>query len=258
MNSVVSPLFSLVTRLSQLRFLNTISNTRSNISAHYDISNSMFEGIRFIISSILIVTLVAFLSEDMTYSCAIFEDLDADVKKGCLDSLMSEPATVFAKPVASRTPPPPYSPSLGQDELHDAQIRKLMHILTKADVRQSHRVLEIGSGWGSFAILAVQLTGCTVDTITLSQQQQEFARRRITALGLEDHIRVHLMDYRNMPSEWKGQFDRIVSIEMLEAVGQEFLPEYFKVVDWALKPEGGVAVIQSITIPEARKCFLVR
>jgi len=239
MNSVISPLFSLVSRVSQLRFVNSISNTKSNISAHYDISNTMFQ---------------AFLSEDMTYSCAIFEDLDGDLQKPCTNSPISEPKFAIGKPVTSGTPPPPYtsSPITGKDELHAAQVRKLMHVLRKAAVCENHRLLEIGSGWGSFAILAVQMTGCTIDTITLSQQQQEFARRRIAALGLEEKIHVHLMDYRNMPSDWKGKFDRVVSIEMVEAVGKEFLSEYFKVLDWALKPQGGVAVIQSITIPEAR------
>jgi cyclopropane-fatty-acyl-phospholipid synthase len=132
----------------------------------------------------------------------------------------------------------------------------LKHILRKADVRQHHDILEIGSGWGSFAILAAQLTGCRVDTITLSRQQQEFARRRIAELRLEDKIQVHLMDYRNLPREWEGRFDRVVSIEMLEAVGKEYLGTYFKMVDWALKPASGVAVIQSITIPEARKWII--
>ena len=93
------------------------------------------------------------------------------------------------------------------------------HIIRKADIRPGHRVLEIGSGWGSFAIEAVKKTGCTVDTITLSEQQKVLAEERIKAAGLAGRIRVWLMDYRNLPESWKGSFDRVVSIEMLEAVG---------------------------------------
>jgi cyclopropane-fatty-acyl-phospholipid synthase len=201
---------------------------------------------------------IAFLSEDMTYSCAIFEDLDGDLKRDDPGLPKSKVATALVKSITSQSPPPPYScsPVLSKDELHAAQIRKLIHVLSKADIRGNHRVLEIGSGWGSFAILAVQMTGCTVETITLSAHQQELAQRRVSALGLEDRIRVHLMDYRKMPSDWKASFDRVVSIEMLENVGKEFYSEYFKVLDWALKVKGGVAVIQSITIPEARECCM--
>ena len=70
---------------------------------------------------------------------------------------------------------------------------------------------------------------------------------------VESRVKVHLMDYRAMPKEWEGRFDRVVSVEMLEAVGKEFMEEYWGVVDWALKKEGGVGVVQSITIPESRK-----
>lgn len=198
----------------------------------------------------------------MTYSCAIFENLDTDIKKCSVEISKESPPTLYVESGDTPSPPPPpYCswPPLSKeakdskDDLQTAQLRKLKHILCKADVRQHHKILEIGSGWGSFAILAVQLTGCTVDTITLSSQQQDFTRQRIAELGLEDKIQVHLMDYRNLPAEWEGRFDRIVSIEMLEAVGKEYLATYFKVVDWALKPAEGVAVIQSITIPEARE-----
>jgi cyclopropane-fatty-acyl-phospholipid synthase len=188
----------------------------------------------------------------MTYSCGIFEVLDGDTES---DASRDQSSVVSETPRLSSGSPPAYfsSPESSKDDLCTAQMRKLKHVLQKADIRAHHNLLEIGSGWGSFAILAVQTTGCNVDTITLSRQQQEFARQRISKLGLEDKIRVHLMDYRNMPPEWAKKFDRVVSIEMIEAVGKEFLETYFKVVDWALKPVGGVAVIQSITIPEARK-----
>ncbi|KZS93423.1 cyclopropane-fatty-acyl-phospholipid synthase [Sistotremastrum niveocremeum HHB9708] len=239
MSSAVSWLFSIPHALTNSRFLNTISNSRSNISAHYDISNEMF---------------AAFLSRDMTYSCGIFDELDGDLKRGLKDRSGSEALERFGSakidhPTVKGALP---DPSQSADRLEEAQIRKLHHILRKADVRPGHRVLEIGSGWGSFAILAVQTTGCQVDTITLSVQQQALARQRIAAAGLEDKIRVHLVDYRNLPPEWEGLFDRVVSIEMIEAVGHEFLSTYWGVIDWAMKKKGGVGVVQAITIPEPR------
>jgi len=96
------------------------------------------------------------------------------------------------------------------------------------------------------------IPGTTVDTLTLSVQQQSLARQRIASAGLQDRIKVHLMDYRNMPSDWEGVFDRVVSIEMIEAVGAEFLARYWQIVDWAMKKKGGAGVVQVITIPEAR------
>lgn len=195
----------------------------------------------------------------MTYSCAIFADLDGDMKTGAADRgewsggqglmrLNSQQSNQepISSSESSTTPP--------TDELYEGQIRKLQHIVTKAKVLPGHRVLEIGSGWGSLAILLCQtIPDTTVDTLTLSVQQQSLARQRIKAAGLEDRITVHLMDYRDMPKEWEGAFDRAISIEMIEAVGAEFLETYWGVVDWALKKKGGVGVVQVITIPEPSK-----
>jgi cyclopropane-fatty-acyl-phospholipid synthase len=91
----------------------------------------------------------------------------------------------------------------------------------------------------------------------LSVHQKNLAEQRIAKAGLQDKIRVHLMDYRSMPKDWEGRFDRVISIEMIEAVGREFLTQYFTVLDWALTKNGGVGVIQAITIPEARKHFFL-
>jgi cyclopropane-fatty-acyl-phospholipid synthase len=129
---------------------------------------------------------------------------------------------------------------------------KLDHIIRKAKIQEGHRVLEIGSGWGSLAIrIAQRIPGTTIDTITLSSQQQDLAQERIAAEGLGDRVVVHLMDYRSMPPEWESAFDRVVSIEMLESVGQEYFDTYWKIVDWSLKPRTGAGVVQVITIPEA-------
>lgn len=191
----------------------------------------------------------------MTYSCAIFEDLDGDFKNGTEDRGSWSGGEGLERIGSKRTNTsiPSMLPPLSPDSLHQAQLRKLHHIITKADIRPGNRVLEVGSGWGSLAIEAVRLTGCTVDTITLSVHQQVLAQQRIREAGFEDRITVHLMDYRNMPPEWAGAFDRFISIEMIEAVGREFLEKYWSVVDWALKGKGGVGVVQVITIPEPRK-----
>ena len=85
-------------------------------------------------------------------------------------------------------------------------------------------MLEIGSGWGALAILITStIPGTSVDTLTLSTQQAALARARAEAAGLAERVRVHLLDYRNMPREWEGAFDRVVSVEMVEAVGPEYM-----------------------------------
>ena len=86
------------------------------------------------------------------------------------------------------------------------------------------QILEIGSGWGSLSFLITQtIENTTVDTITLSVQQADYVEQKITEFKLEGRVKVHLMDYRAMPPEWKGSFDRIVSVEMIEAVGKEYI-----------------------------------
>jgi cyclopropane-fatty-acyl-phospholipid synthase len=183
----------------------------------------------------------------MTYSCAIFKDLDGDIKR---DGLNRTPPDDVSLPLVP-------CPDFERDELQEAQIRKLNHIIRKARIFPRQRILEIGSGWGSLAILiASSVVGTSVESITLSVQQQELATERIKAAGLQDRITVHLMDYRNMPPEWKGAFDRVISIEMIEAVGAEFLETYWTTIDWAMKKKGGAGVVQAITLPESRKMSL--
>jgi cyclopropane-fatty-acyl-phospholipid synthase len=131
--------------------------------------------------------------------------------------------------------------------LNQAQLTKIQAIIDRAEIKSSDHVLEIGSGWGGFAIEAVRRTGCRITTITLSTEQKRLAEERIKAAGLADKIEVRLIDYRKV----SGSFDKIVSIEMIEAVGKEFLGEYFAAISKLLKP-GGRAVIQAITIPDQR------
>jgi cyclopropane-fatty-acyl-phospholipid synthase len=160
----------------------------------------------------------AFLSPDMTYSCPI------------------------------------WSLSTGQGEeetLEAAQMTKLRRFIDGAHIKATDHVLEIGTGWGSFAIEAVRKTGCRITSLTLSKEQKVLAEERIQAEGFQDRIEVMLMDYRALPVP-DTLYDKIVSIEMLEAVGREFLGTYFACVNRLLKKDGGIAVFQCITMPEGR------
>lgn len=236
------------------RFINSISNSLSNISAHYDISNEMFE---------------AFLSKDMTYSCAYFTPELGGLQGDLTDSQNSLTVSQGAKTCSAgrsdsnasdiqtnglhprhSIPPAPHKLDALEDPLEKAQYEKLDLIIRNAKIGPTDQVLEIGSGWGSFAIRAVQRTGCQVDSITLSIEQKSHAEKRIGQLGLQDRIRIHLLDYRKLPKRFVGAFDRVVSIEMIEAVGLEYLETYFSVVERSLKPGRGIGVFQVITIPE--------
>jgi len=143
-----------------------------------------------------------------------------------------------------------YSCGLYRDEndtCEDAQHNKLQSIIKKADITPADHVLEIGCGWGGFAMEAAGITGCRVTGITVSEEQYQMATERIRQAGLQDKITILLKDYRQV----SGLFDKIVSIEMLEAVGHRYLGKFFKTCDNLLKPSGKL-VIQVITIPDQR------
>ena len=133
------------------------------------------------------------------------------------------------------------------DPLAAAQRAKIQRLLDKAQIGPDDHVLEVGCGWGAFAIEAVRRTGCQVTGITVSDEQLKLARERVAAAGLSERIRIELCDYRQM----RGSYSRVVSIEMLEAVGHEYLGAYFAALDQVLAP-GGRGVIQVITIPAER------
>lgn len=154
-----------------------------------------------------------FLSPDMTYSCAIFERPD--------------------------------------EPLQTAQERKLRRLAEKARVRPGDHVLEIGFGWSSLTLLLVKEFGARVTGITLSEQQLALATERVRAAGIADRVDFRLCDYRSLQPPDGRRFDRIVSCEMLEAVGHEYLPDYFFHCDRLLARDG-VLVVQVITTPEER------
>jgi cyclopropane-fatty-acyl-phospholipid synthase len=140
------------------------------------------------------------------------------------------------------------------DTLEAAQLRKLQYTIAAARIKASDHVLEIGTGWGSFAIEAVRRTGCRVTTITASSEQASLARERIRESGFEHDIEVLVCDYRHapLPNSGSGRYDKVVSIEMIEHVGAGYLDTYFACVDRYLRDDGGIAVFQVITMPEGR------
>lgn len=129
------------------------------------------------------------------------------------------------------------------DDLETAQIRKYDTILEILKPTEQSHILEIGSGWGGFAMRAVQQTGCRITSITLSKEQLAEATAKVKAAGLSDRIQFKLEDYRDT----QGQYDGIASIEMFEAVGEQYWPDFFRVVHDRLKPSARAA-IQVITI----------
>jgi cyclopropane-fatty-acyl-phospholipid synthase len=135
------------------------------------------------------------------------------------------------------------------DESRDlvaGQQRKYAALAERTAIGPHHHVLEIGCGWGGFAEYAASEIGCKVTGLTISQEQYDFACKRIFEAGLNDKVDLKLQDYRDE----KGAYDRIASIEMFEAVGEEYWPAYFQQVRERLKP-GGFAGIQVITIEES-------
>lgn len=131
--------------------------------------------------------------------------------------------------------------------LHEASVYKLDRICQKLELGPDDHLLEIGTGWGGMAIHAAQHYGCHVTTTTISQEQYDFAKARVYELGLQDRITLLLEDYRDL----QGQYDKLVSIEMIEAVGHEFYDSYFSQCSQLLKPDG-LMVIQAITIADQR------
>jgi cyclopropane-fatty-acyl-phospholipid synthase len=136
-------------------------------------------------------------------------------------------------------------PLSGQD-LEAAQTRKVERILDQAGVGPDSHVLEIGIGWGTLAIAAAR-RGAQVTGITLSTEQLQLARRRVDDAGLTDRVDLRLQDYRAVT----GSYDAIVSVEMIEAVGEEYWPEYFRTLDQLLTPGGSIA-IQAILMDHDR------
>ncbi|MFL5773026.1 MAG: class I SAM-dependent methyltransferase [Flavisolibacter sp.] len=132
-------------------------------------------------------------------------------------------------------------------DLHQAQAEKYDRLCKQLHLKPTDHVLEIGSGWGANAVHIAKNYGCRVTTVTISEEQYNYVKREIEKEGLGDKVTVLLKDYRLL----EGKFDKIVSIEMLEAVGHEFLPVYFKKCNELLKSTG-ILALQVITCPDSR------
>jgi cyclopropane-fatty-acyl-phospholipid synthase len=173
---------------------NSITQSKQNISAHYDLGNDLYRH---------------FLDDSMMYSSAIYANTDTT--------------------------------------LSEAQQAKLKLICDKLQLQPSDHLLEIGTGWGSLAIFAAKYSGCRVTTTTISEEQHQYAQERIVKEGLQNQITLLKQDYRKLT----GRYDKLVSIEMIEAVGKEYLSVFFKQCQSLLKPDG-LMLLQSITINDQR------
>jgi cyclopropane-fatty-acyl-phospholipid synthase len=173
---------------------NTLSGSRKNIAAHYDLGNDFFK---------------LFLSPDLMYSSAIW--------------------------------------TASGDTLEIASERKLERICRKLDLKPTDRVVEIGTGWGGFALYAAKNFGCHVTTTTISREQHALAGKRVAEAGMGAHVELLLEDYRDLD----GTYDKLVSIEMVEAIGAQYLDTYFDKLGSLLKPDG-LALVQAITIEDHR------
>ncbi len=173
---------------------NTLTGSRRNISAHYDLGNDFFE---------------LFLDKSMMYSSAVYPRKDAD--------------------------------------LEEAATHKLDLLCQQLELSAEDHLLEIGTGWGGLAVHAAKHYGCRVTTTTISREQYERARQRVRDEGLDDRVTLLLQDYR----ELEGEYDKLVSVEMIEAVGHQFYSNYFEKCSSLLRPHGLMA-IQAITMVDQR------
>ena len=133
------------------------------------------------------------------------------------------------------------------DTLEVASTRKLERICDKLRLGADDHVVEIGTGWGGFAVHAARTRGCRVTTTTISREQHALASQRVADAGLQDRVSVLLSDYRDL----QGQYDKLVSIEMIEAIGAQYMDTYFATLGRLLKPDG-LALVQAITIEDHR------
>ena len=172
---------------------NSVENSRSNISKHYELGNEFYK---------------LFLDETLCYSSGIFNRSDMTMR--------------------------------------EASLEKMKAACESLELTANDHLLEIGTGWGALAIYAAENYGCSVTTTTISKEQFSFAQQRVRDSGLENLVEVLDQDYRDLP----GRYDKLVSVEMIEAVGDEYLDVFFKKCKTLLKP-GGKMLLQSILMNDA-------
>ena len=181
-------------RLSHSLNSNSKNGSRTNIAAHYDLSNAMYR---------------LFLDPHMQYSSGMFPQPDSS--------------------------------------LEQAQEHKMALICEHLQLDETDHLLEVGTGWGGLACYAAKRYGCKVTTTTISPAQYEVAQERVQAQGLQKQVTLLLEDYRDL----NGEYSKIVSVEMIEAVGHKYMPTYFRKLNDLLKP-GGKLLLQAITINDQR------
>ena len=196
---------------------NTKEGSKKNIEYHYDAGNAFYR---------------LFLDDTMLYSSGIHQPLDAG------------PCTVGS--ALGHIPEDDFEAR--EKHLEEAQYAKIDAMLDRLDLQPNDHILEIGCGWGACAIRAARRApGIRVTGLTISNEQFAEAKARVKAAGLENRVDIVMRDYRDVAET----YDKVISVEMLEAVGHEHLPTFFSVVSRALKP-GGKAAIQVITMPDER------
>ncbi|MEI9863839.1 MAG: cyclopropane-fatty-acyl-phospholipid synthase family protein [Limisphaerales bacterium] len=204
-------------RILHLLRPNSLETSRRNISEHYDLGNDFYK---------------LFLDQTMTYSSALFS------QRSCDSAERSQPdgenSAALCRDAATQT-------------LEEAQVAKYDRLCRQLKLKPGEHVLEIGSGWGGFSKHAAKNYGVRITTVTISEEQFKYARELFQKENLADKVEIKLMDYRQLT----GQFDKIVSIEMLEAVGDAYLETYFAKCHEVLKP-GGLLALQMITCPDSR------
>jgi cyclopropane-fatty-acyl-phospholipid synthase len=209
--------FKWANRIYHLLRPNSLKTSQKNIQAHYDLSNDFFK---------------LFLDPTLTYSSGIFKGLNWDFPlagNGVVNNMPEELSSHLAQ------------------LLEAAQLQKYEALCQKLKLQASDRVLEIGSGWGGFACYAAQKYGCHITTLTLSKEQYAYVTQLIAEKKLEGQIEILLQDYRLT----QGQFDKIVSVEMIEAVGDAYYESFFEACSNLLTPHGLMA-IQMILCPDSR------
>lgn len=159
-------------------------------------------------------------------------DLGNDFYSLFLDETMTYSCGVFETP---------------ESTLHEASVAKVDRLCRKLDLKPTDHLLEIGTGWGYLAVHAARNYGCHVTTTTISREQYEFARRRVEEAGVAERVTLLQQDYRQL----SGKFDKLVSVEMIEAVGYQYFDTFFSKCGQLLKPDGQMA-IQGITMSEQR------
>lgn len=193
---------------------NTRTGSRRHIAAHYDLGNDLFE---------------AFLDSRMQYSCGVYRTPGAN---GPDAAPIADPEQIFDSSLASAG-------------LEQAQQDKLRRICTVLELGEGDTLVEIGGGWGGLAIYAADRHGCRVTTTTISRRQREFAIQRVQRAEMTGQVEVLDRDYRDLT----GRFDKLVSVEMIEAVGWQYLDLFFRRCADLLRP-GGRMLLQAITVPD--------